>query len=65
MNEADIEKALAELEKMRANKSNMSNAQLTEWIQTHPEITAECCDCSVDEVLANPANYIEDMINDK
>lgn len=62
MNDADFQVALAQLEEMRANKENMSEAQVTDWIKTHPEIVAECCDCSVSDVNNAPQNYIKMMI---
>ncbi len=65
MTDANFEKALEELEKMRSNKDSMSQADLELWISNHPEITAECCDSTTEEVLANPSAFIAGMINDK
>lgn len=64
MTNEEIEKNMAELEKMRANKGGMSKDEVVAWITAHPGIVAECCDCSIDDVKANPANYVDSMLND-
>lgn len=56
---------MAELANMRANKGSMSKDQIVAWITAHPEIVAECCDCSPADVQSNPAGYVDSMLNDE